>query len=66
MYFAKYSIEKCYLLYEIARSHLSQSRFEECCSVARKSIEGLYSIIYNFDLNLVGRTFSLCRNEELQ
>lgn len=40
MHFAKYSIEKCYLLYEIAQSHLSQSRFEECCSVARKAIEG--------------------------
>uniref|UniRef100_A0A034VLM3 Uncharacterized protein n=1 Tax=Bactrocera dorsalis TaxID=27457 RepID=A0A034VLM3_BACDO len=39
MHFAKYSIEKCYLLYEIAQSHLSQSRFEECCSVARKAIE---------------------------
>uniref|UniRef100_W8AVF9 Uncharacterized protein n=1 Tax=Ceratitis capitata TaxID=7213 RepID=W8AVF9_CERCA len=39
MHFAKYSIEKCYLLYEIAQSHLTQSRFEECCSVARKAIE---------------------------
>nr|XP_014100931.1 uncharacterized protein LOC106625624 [Bactrocera oleae] len=39
IHFAKYSIEKCYLLHEIARSHLGQSRFDECCSVARKAIE---------------------------
>ncbi|XP_067639680.1 outer dynein arm-docking complex subunit 4-like [Eurosta solidaginis] len=39
IYFSKYSIEKCYLLHEIARSHLDQNRFDECCSVARKAIE---------------------------
>ncbi|XP_036344445.1 uncharacterized protein LOC118753678 [Rhagoletis pomonella] len=39
IHFAKYSIEKCYLLHEIARSHLRQSRFDECVSVARKAIE---------------------------
>uniref|UniRef100_A0A1A9WEQ4 Uncharacterized protein n=1 Tax=Glossina brevipalpis TaxID=37001 RepID=A0A1A9WEQ4_9MUSC len=39
MRFAKYSIEKCYLLHEIARAHLGQSRFDECCSVARKAVE---------------------------
>lgn len=40
MRFAKYSIEKCYLMHEVARAHLGQSRFDECCSVARKAIEG--------------------------
>ncbi|XP_046802866.1 uncharacterized protein LOC124418935 [Lucilia cuprina] len=39
MIFAKYSIEKCYLLHEIARAHLTQSRFDECCSWARKAAE---------------------------
>ncbi|XP_065364632.1 uncharacterized protein p-cup [Calliphora vicina] len=39
MIFAKYSIEKCYLLHEIARAHLAQSRFDECCSWARKAVE---------------------------
>ncbi|XP_055856612.1 uncharacterized protein LOC129919672 [Episyrphus balteatus] len=37
--FSKHSIEKSYLLHEIARSHLKNSRFDECCIVARKGIE---------------------------
>lgn len=40
MIFAKYSIEKCYLAHAIASAHLSQSRFDECCSCARKAVEG--------------------------
>lgn len=38
--FAKYSIEKCYLLHQIANTHLQSGRYNECCSVARKAIEG--------------------------
>uniref|UniRef100_A0A1I8NRD2 Uncharacterized protein n=1 Tax=Stomoxys calcitrans TaxID=35570 RepID=A0A1I8NRD2_STOCA len=37
--FTKYPVEKCYLLHEIARVHLKQSSFEQCCSWARKAIE---------------------------
>ncbi|KAM7348280.1 presidents-cup [Cochliomyia hominivorax] len=51
MIFAKYSIEKCYLLHEIARAHLIQSRFDECCSWARKAIEetkNCNSILWHF------------------
>ncbi|XP_061397899.1 uncharacterized protein LOC133333604 [Musca vetustissima] len=51
MIFARYSIEKCYLLHEIARAHLKQSHFDECCSWARKAIEEskiCNSIIWQF------------------
>ncbi|XP_054730577.1 uncharacterized protein LOC129239244 [Anastrepha obliqua] len=39
IHFSKYSIEKCYLLHEIARSHLKQNRVDECSSVGRKAVE---------------------------
>ncbi|XP_017042437.1 uncharacterized protein LOC108088926 [Drosophila ficusphila] len=39
MVFAKYSIEKCYLLHQIGSTHLQSNRFDECCFSARKSIE---------------------------
>ncbi|XP_068142320.1 outer dynein arm-docking complex subunit 4 isoform X1 [Drosophila tropicalis] len=39
MLFAKYSIEKCYLLHQIGDSHLQSNRFDECCFSARKAIE---------------------------
>lgn len=41
LYFARYDIEKCYILHEMARAHYNQSHFDEACSVARKAIEGL-------------------------
>jgi len=41
MVFAKYSIEKAYILHQIASTHLQSHRFDECCFSARKSIEGL-------------------------
>ncbi|KAH8396757.1 hypothetical protein KR215_003905 [Drosophila sulfurigaster] len=39
MIFAKYSIEKCYLLHQIANIHLDSNRYEECGFTARKAIE---------------------------
>lgn len=41
MNFAKYPIEKSYLLHQMAEIHLKSHRFDECCFSARKSIEGL-------------------------
>ncbi|KAH8253294.1 hypothetical protein KR032_004615 [Drosophila birchii] len=38
MVFAKYSIEKCYLLHQIAQSHLDQGRHSECTFNARRAI----------------------------
>ncbi|TMW48458.1 hypothetical protein DOY81_006455 [Sarcophaga bullata] len=51
MIFARYNVEKCYLLHEIARAHLNQSRFDECCSWARKAMEitkGGNNILWQF------------------
>lgn len=48
MIFAKYSIEKSYLLHEIGRAHLLQSRFDECCSCARKAVEGKREKLFLF------------------
>eukprot|EP00099_Drosophila_melanogaster_P021982 NP_649332.1 uncharacterized protein Dmel_CG7634 [Drosophila melanogaster] len=39
MNFAKYPIEKSYLLHQMAEIHLKSHRFDECCFSARKSIE---------------------------
>ncbi|XP_064544843.1 uncharacterized protein LOC135432893 [Drosophila montana] len=39
MVFAKYSIEKCYLLHQIASIHLQSNHYDECCFVARKAIQ---------------------------
>ncbi|XP_017841086.1 uncharacterized protein LOC108598842 isoform X2 [Drosophila busckii] len=39
MRFAKYSIEKCYLLYQIANIHLKSNRGDECSFAAHKAIE---------------------------
>ncbi|KAH8285203.1 hypothetical protein KR054_006150 [Drosophila jambulina] len=38
MVFAKYSIEKCYLLHQLAQSHLDQGRHSECTFNARRAI----------------------------
>ncbi|XP_020816001.1 uncharacterized protein LOC110190038 isoform X1 [Drosophila serrata] len=38
MVFAKYPIEKCYLLHQIACTHLKSNRYDECCFNARKAI----------------------------
>ncbi|XP_022222891.1 uncharacterized protein LOC111074426 [Drosophila obscura] len=38
MLFAKYSIEKCYLLHQIGYTHLKSNRFDECCFAARKGL----------------------------
>jgi len=40
MVFAKYSIEKCYLLHQISQSYLDQGRHSECAFNARKAIKG--------------------------
>ncbi|XP_017123140.1 uncharacterized protein LOC108143331 [Drosophila elegans] len=39
MVFAKYSIEKCYLLHQISQSYLDQGRHSECAFNARKAIK---------------------------
>ncbi|XP_030571073.1 uncharacterized protein LOC115770100 isoform X1 [Drosophila novamexicana] len=39
MIFAKHSIEKCYLLHQIASIHLQFNRYDECGFVARKAIQ---------------------------
>lgn len=43
--FAKYSIEKCYLLHQIANIHLQTGRYDESCSVARKATDGSQRIM---------------------
>lgn len=42
---AKHSIEKCYLLHQIANIHLQTGRYDECCSVARKATDGSQRIM---------------------
>ncbi|XP_030567638.1 uncharacterized protein LOC115767473 [Drosophila novamexicana] len=37
--FAKFSIEKCYLLHQIAAAHLAQLHYDECCFNARKAMK---------------------------
>ncbi|KAH8300082.1 hypothetical protein KR044_009674 [Drosophila immigrans] len=37
--FAQYSIEKCFLHYQIANIHLESNRFDECGFIAHKAIE---------------------------
>ncbi|XP_017150777.1 uncharacterized protein LOC108160985 [Drosophila miranda] len=39
MMFAKYSIEKCYLLHQISQCHLDQGRHSECAFVGRKGMK---------------------------
>ncbi|KAM8707514.1 hypothetical protein ACLKA7_005058 [Drosophila subpalustris] len=39
MLFAKYSTEKCYLLYQIASIHLDSNHYDKCYFIARKAIE---------------------------
>ncbi|XP_034136350.1 uncharacterized protein LOC117588902 isoform X2 [Drosophila guanche] len=49
--FAKYSIEKCYLLHQIGNTHLKSNRFDECCFAARKGIietRNCNSLIWRF------------------
>ncbi|XP_034659403.1 uncharacterized protein LOC117895684 [Drosophila subobscura] len=51
MKFAKYSIEKCYLLHQIGYTHLKSNRFDECCFAARKGIietRNCNSLIWRF------------------
>ncbi|XP_034659401.1 uncharacterized protein LOC117895683 isoform X1 [Drosophila subobscura] len=51
MLFAKYSIEKCYLLHQIGYTHLKSNRFDECCFAARKGLnetKNCNSLIYRF------------------
>lgn len=38
--FTDYSIENCYIYYEIAKHHLNHMRIDECCAVAKKVIDG--------------------------
>ncbi|XP_030375536.1 uncharacterized protein LOC115624829 [Scaptodrosophila lebanonensis] len=54
--FAKYSIEKCYLLHQIAYFHLVQSHFDECTFYSGKAIkesEQGPSLIWRFLSNLL-------------
>ncbi|XP_017872898.1 PREDICTED: uncharacterized protein LOC108620501 isoform X4 [Drosophila arizonae] len=37
--FSKYSIEKAYLLHQIACIHLQSNHYDECCFVARKALQ---------------------------
>ncbi|KAH8295838.1 hypothetical protein KR018_011691, partial [Drosophila ironensis] len=37
--FAKYAIERSYIMHQIANTHLQSNRYDECCFVARKGIE---------------------------
>ncbi|XP_023178074.2 uncharacterized protein LOC111604289 isoform X2 [Drosophila hydei] len=48
--FAKYPIEKAYLLHQIACIHLESNHFDECCFVARKALhaEQCNSNIWSF------------------
>ncbi|XP_022230279.1 uncharacterized protein LOC111079410 [Drosophila obscura] len=39
MIFAKYSIEKCYLMHQISQCHLEQGHHSECAFVARKGVK---------------------------
>ncbi|XP_032587399.1 uncharacterized protein LOC6583608 isoform X3 [Drosophila mojavensis] len=39
--FSKYSIEKAYLLHQIACIHLQSNHYDECCFVARKALQEL-------------------------
>ncbi|KAH8402472.1 hypothetical protein KR009_012212 [Drosophila setifemur] len=39
MLFAKYSIEKCYILHQISQSYLDQGRHSECAFNARKAMK---------------------------
>ncbi|XP_034484040.1 uncharacterized protein LOC117789106 [Drosophila innubila] len=51
MTFARYSIEKCYLLHQIASIHLESNHYDECYFIARKAIEetkNCNSIIWSF------------------
>ncbi|XP_017139713.1 uncharacterized protein LOC108154102 [Drosophila miranda] len=51
MLFAKYSIEKCYLLHQIGNTHLKSNRYDECCFIARKGItetKNCNSLIWKF------------------
>lgn len=51
MIFAKYSIEKCYLLHQLAQTHLDQGRHSECAFNARRAIKGMgifMVFIYSF------------------
>ncbi|XP_075154893.1 presidents-cup [Haematobia irritans] len=68
MIFAKYSIEKCYLLHEISRAHLKQAHFDECCSWARKAIEetkNCNSIIWQFlSIMLIVKAYAVLHKVE--
>ncbi|KAH8420689.1 hypothetical protein KR222_000685, partial [Zaprionus bogoriensis] len=39
MLFAKYPIERSYLLHELAQAHLNNNSFDTCCLLAQKSME---------------------------
>ncbi|KAH8405329.1 hypothetical protein KR222_005353 [Zaprionus bogoriensis] len=56
LFFAKHSIEKCYLLHQMANIHLESFRYNECCFVARKAIEEskeCNSLIWNLLSNIM-------------
>lgn len=46
--FAKYSIERSYLLHELAQAHLTSNSFDKCCVLAKKSTEGTFLYTYVF------------------
>lgn len=50
--FAKYSIERSYLLHELAQAHLTSNSFDKCCVLAKKSTEGTFLYMFFFLLYL--------------
>ncbi|KAL5277636.1 hypothetical protein ACFFRR_002709 [Megaselia abdita] len=58
--FANYSIEKCYIYYEIAKKHLEHLKIDECCSVARKLVNESSSGCKNLLWEFLGQ-FIICK-----
>ncbi|XP_068159054.1 uncharacterized protein p-cup isoform X3 [Drosophila tropicalis] len=49
---SRYSIERCYLLFEMARNHFMESRFDKCLTMARKAVyeaRNCKSLIWRFN-----------------
>ncbi|EDW60316.2 uncharacterized protein Dvir_GJ21410 [Drosophila virilis] len=66
--FAKYSIEKCYLLHRIACIHLSQGRYDESCLNARKAIKETHncnSLIWKF-LGIMQKVKAYCMQKKVE
>lgn len=40
--FTEFSIENCYINYEIAKLNLKRMKIDECCAVATKVVDGKF------------------------